>query len=139
MMIKTNYILILLGLTLFFFTLSCKKESNPKAVIRVVETIDDVLVPVYNAFVEIGPATQENILDDVVAEGYTDLGGYIDFEFDKELVLRAIASELKKGEHGELILDDEGNPIPIKSGYKTIVLKVDLVDNKTIEIKEVTE
>lgn len=135
MMTKTNYILILLGLTLVFFTFSCKEEAKPKAVVRVVETIDSVIVPVYKAFVEVGPATQENVLDDVVAEAYTNSSGYAEFEFDKELVLRAVAHKYRRDEQGELILDGNGNPITIKSGYKTLVLKTEYIDNKTVEVK----
>jgi len=134
-MTKTNIKILTLSLLLIFVSFSCKKEAKPKAVVRVVELLDSVLVPVNKALVKVGPATQEDVLDDVVAEGYTNSSGYIEFEFEKELVLRALAFKLKRDESGELILDVNGEPIPVKGGYKTLILKIDYTDNKTIEVK----
>lgn len=132
---KTSLKVIIVSLALIFISFSCKKEGKPKAVVRVVEMSDSVLVPVYKAFVEIGPATQEEVLDDVVSSGYTNSSGYVEFEFDKELVLRAVAHKYKRDETGQLVLDGNGDPITIKSGYKTLILKTDYTDNKTIEVK----
>jgi len=115
---------------------SCKEEENPKAVVRVVEYIDSVLVPVPKAFVQVGPATKETVLEDVLAEGYTNSSGYIEFEFDKELILRAIAIKPKRDDAGNILYKEDGKtPQMLKEGYKTLILKEEYTDNKTIEVK----
>lgn len=133
---KTNFILLVLGFSLVFAVFSCKEEENPKAVVRVVETIDSVLVPVAKAFVQVGPATKETVLEDVLAEGYTNSSGYIEFEFSKELVLKAVAIKPKLDDAGNIIFKEDGKtPQKLKEGYKTLVLKEEYTDNKTIEVK----
>jgi len=132
---KTNFKLSLLGLLFVFLVISCDKEENPKAIVRVMETIDSVSVPAEHVLVEVGPPTQEEVLEDVVAEGYTNSDGYIKFEFDKELVLRAVATRYELDAQGNPILDDDGNPIRESTGYKTIVLKKDYTDSRVIELR----
>ena len=132
---KNSFVFIGLVFFLTFGMFSCGEEANPKVVIQVVETVDSVLVPVSQAFVEIRPATQENVLEDVIADGFANSNGYIEFEFEKKLVLRAEAKKYKRDEGGKIIPDSNGDPITIKSNYKTVVLDFDYVDNQTIEVK----
>ncbi len=132
---KTNFLLLILGIALIFGAYSCKEEAKPKAVVRVVEMVDSVLVPVNKALVKVRPSTQETVLSDVIAQGYTNSSGYIEFTFDKELVLKAEAEKLKRDEQGKVEEDVNGEPIVLKSGYRVLVLKVDYSDNKTIEVK----
>jgi len=139
---KTNLLFLVLALFLVFASVSCEEDHSPRAVITVVEMVDSVLVPVSRAFVEIRPATNEEVLekdenDDgyVTDKGYTNSSGTIEFVFDKKLVLRAEASKYKTDESGAFVLDVNGNPIVIKKNYKTIVLDYDYTDHKTIEVK----
>ncbi len=134
-MIKTNFLLLILGIALILGVYSCKKEANPKAVVRVVEMVDSVLVPVNKALVKVRPSTQETVLPDVIAEGYTNSSGYVEFTFEKELVLKAEAAKLKRDEQGKVEVDVNGEPIVLKSGYRVLVLKTDYTDNKTVEVK----
>lgn len=132
---KIKFLFLMLGLGVFLLTFSCKKVDKPRAIVKVVETIDSVLVPVSRAYVTVGPATNEYVLDDVVAEGYTNSSGTIEFEFDKELVLRAIGNKVKRDDQGNVVLDNNGKPIILKTGYRTLVLKQEFTDNKVIEVR----
>ena len=74
-------------------------------------------------------------MKDVVDEGYTNSDVYVNFEFEKELILRAVAIRYKEDGQGNPELDDEGNPTIIKSGYKTVVFKKNNTDSRVIEIR----
>ncbi|MBN2669245.1 MAG: hypothetical protein JXR60_08445 [Bacteroidales bacterium] len=132
--LRTLTVLLILSFVILY-SWSCKKEALPKAIVKVVELIDSIEVPVNHAFVEVGPATKEEVLKEVLAEGYTNSSGVIEFEFDRELVLRAEASKYAKDEEGNIIYDSNNDPVVQKSGYKTLVLEMDYTDNKTIEVK----
>lgn len=135
LMMKTNFVIIISAILVLALSFSCQKEDKPKAVIKVVEYIDSVSVPVSKAKIEVRPATNEEVLEDVIASGYTNSGGSIEFEFDKELVLRATAYKYQRDDAGQIIYNNIGNPIVLKTGYKTLILQTDYTDNKTIEVK----
>lgn len=132
---KTIAITILFGVFSTLLLTSCEEKSNPRARISVFEMIDSASVPVSGALVKIGPPTQENTLEDVTNQGYTNSSGVIEFEFEKELVLQADAEKLLRDETNQIIYDAYGDPIPIKTGSRTIVLKYDFTDSKTIDVK----
>ena len=133
-MTKTNLLLLLFGFLLVFTISSCEEEANPKAVVRVMESIDSVMIPVSQAFVQVGPATREDVLDEVKDEGYTNSNGYIEFEFDKELILQAIAYKYKRDEQGKVVYIGDV-PVVLRSGNRVLVFKNDYTDNKIIENK----
>jgi len=134
-MIKANIKLLSLSFLFAIIALSCDHDTNPKAIVRVTEYVDSVLVPVDHILVQIGPPTEEKVLDDVLDQGYSDSQGYVNFEFEKELILRAVAIRYEEDGQGNPILDDKGNPIIIKSGYKTVVFKKNNTDSRVIEIR----
>ena len=133
---RTPYLLFLF--TVLFFALvfnSCKQKDNPKAVIKVVETIEGTTVPVYGALVEIGPSTSENILDEVHSSGYTNSSGVIEFEFDTKLILTAKASKIKRDVNGNIIYKRNGQYTITKTNSKMITLDYDFTDSKTIIVE----
>lgn len=130
---KNSYLLfVLITILITFAFSSCKEIDNPRAVIKVVETIDSLTVPVYGALVEVGPATNENILDDVQAQGYTNSSGVIEFEFTKKLILTAKASKIERDENGSIIYNENGQIIISKTNSTIITLDYDYTDSKTI-------
>ena len=142
---------IFLGLIISFLLVtinfSCESKDPPIGIVTVTEKIGDDWVTVPSAYVEIGPPNQEKIvLDDVVNEGYTNSNGVVEFEFSRELVLRAIAYKYDRDPvTNEIIYNDvveikEGDtvivkePVILKTGYRTLVLTYNHTDSKTIQI-----
>ena len=133
---RNSYLLfILITLLSAFVFNSCKEKDNPKAIIKVVETLDSATVPVYGALVEVGPSTKENILDNVHASGFTNSSGVIEFEFESKLILTAKASKIARNENGEIIYNDNGQYLITKTNSKIVSLDYDYTDSKTIKVE----
>ena len=133
---KNAYLLfVLLTLLMALVFSSCKDKDNPRAVIKVVESLDSTIVPVFGALVEIGPSTRENILDEVHSSGYTNSSGVVEFEFDTKLILSAKASKIQRDENGEIIYNESGQTNITKSNSTMIILDYDYTDSKTIQVE----
>jgi len=133
---RTHYLLFVLTVLFFAFVFnSCKEKDNPKAVIKVVETIDGAITPVYGALVEVGPSTKKNILDNVHRNGFTNSSGIIEFEFESKLVLTANASKIKRDVNGNIIYKKNGKYTIEKTNSKMITLDYDYTDSKTIIVE----
>jgi len=142
---------IFLGIAIAFLLVSinfsCEKKDNPIGIITVQEKVEDEWVPVPDAYVEVGPPNQQKIvLDDVLDNGYTNSSGVIQFEFSRELVLRAIAYKYQRDKSNNIVYEDiieikDGDsvttkkPIILKSSYRTLVLTYNHTDSKTVQVE----